>query len=50
MGEYLLNSLMIAIKMGGVDIVLEVQWLESFGTIALNFQYIFMRFSSKGKC
>jgi hypothetical protein len=29
--------------------MLQVQWLHSLGTMALNFQNIFMRFSSKGK-
>ena len=38
MGEYVLNSPMIAIPMEGVDVVLGVQWLQSFGMIALNFQ------------
>jgi hypothetical protein len=49
MGEYLLDSPMIAIQMGGVDIVLGVQWLQSLGTMAFNFQDPFMRFSSEGK-
>jgi hypothetical protein len=49
MGEYLLNSPMIAIQMGGVDVVLGVQWLQSLGTGALNFQKLFMRFSYEGK-
>jgi hypothetical protein len=49
MGEYLLDSPMIAIQMGGVDVVLGVQWLQSLGIMALNFQELFMRFSSKGK-
>ena len=31
MGEYVLNSPMIAIPMGGVDVVLGVQWLQSLG-------------------
>jgi hypothetical protein len=35
--------------MGGVDVVLGVQWLQSLGTMALNFQDHFMRFSSEGK-
>jgi hypothetical protein len=49
MGEYLLDSPMIAIQMGGVDVVLGVQWLQSLGTMALNFQELFMRFSLEGK-
>jgi hypothetical protein len=49
MGEYLLDSPMIAIQMGGVDVVLGVQWLQSLGTMALNFQDLFMRFSSRRK-
>jgi hypothetical protein len=46
MGEYLLDSLMISIQMGGVDVVLEFQWLQSSGIMALNFQYLFIIFSS----
>jgi hypothetical protein len=49
MGEYLLDSPMISIQMGGVDVVLGVQWLQSLGTMTLNFQDIFMIFSSEGK-
>jgi hypothetical protein len=49
MGEYFLDSPMISIQMGGVDVVLGVQWLQSLGTMALNFQDLFMRFSSEGK-
>ena len=37
MGEYVLNSPIISIPMGGVDVVLGVQWLQSLGTIAFNF-------------
>ncbi len=36
---------MIEIQMGGVDVVLEDQGLQSLGTVALNFQDLFMRFS-----
>ena len=35
--------------MGGVDFVLEVQWLQSLGPIAFSFQELFMKFSSEGK-
>ena len=49
MWEYVLNSPMIAIPMGGVDVVLGVQWLKSLGTVALNFQKLFMKFSWEGK-
>jgi hypothetical protein len=44
MGEYVMNSPMIVIPMGGVDIVLGVQWLQSLGTMAFNFQELFMKF------
>jgi hypothetical protein len=49
MGEYVMNSPMISIPMGGVDVVLGVQWLQSFRTMAFNFQEIFMKFSLEGK-
>ena len=44
MGEYVLNSPMIAIPMGGVDVVLGVERLYSLGTISFNFQELFMKF------
>ena len=44
MGEYVLNSPMLSIQMGGVDVVLRVQWLQSLGTIAFNFQELFLIF------
>ena len=49
MGEYVLNSPILSIPMGGVDVVLEVQWLQPLGTIDFNFQEIFMKFSTEGK-
>jgi hypothetical protein len=49
MGEYVMNSPMIAIPMGGVDVVLGIQWLQSLGTVAFNFQELFMKFSLEGK-
>ena len=47
MGEYVLKSPMISIPMGGVDVVLGVQWLQSLGTIPFNFQELVMNFSTK---
>ena len=38
MGEYVLNNPMLSIRMGGANVVLGVQWLQSLGTIAFNFQ------------
>jgi hypothetical protein len=35
--DFLLDSPMFAIQMGGVDVVLGVKWLQSLGTMALNF-------------
>jgi hypothetical protein len=35
--------------MGGIDVVLGIQWLQSLGIVALNFREIFMRFSLDGK-
>ena len=49
MGEYLLNIPMVVIKLVGSNVVLGVQWLQSLGKVALNFQEIFMRFSLEGK-
>ena len=49
MGEYLLNIPMLLIPMGGVDVVLEVQWLQSLGTVAFNFQELFLKFFLEGK-
>eukprot|EP00253_Pinus_taeda_P006169 PITA_06169 len=49
MGEYVVTSPMLSIPMGGADVVLGVQWLQSLGTIAFNFQELFMKFSMEGK-
>jgi len=40
MGKYVFNSPMLLIPMGGVDVLLRVQWLQSLGMIAFNFQEI----------
>ena len=49
MGEYVLTSPMLSIPMGGVDVVLGVQWLQSLGTVAFNFQEIFLNFFFRRK-
>jgi hypothetical protein len=49
MVEYFLDSPMISIQMGGANVILGVQWFYSLGTMALNFQDLFMRFSLEGK-
>jgi hypothetical protein len=49
MGEYVINIPMISIPMGGADVVLGIQWLQSLGTLAFNFQELFMKFSLEGK-
>ena len=43
MGEYVFNSPMISILMGGVDVVLWVHWL--LGMMDFNFHKLFMKFS-----
>ena len=40
---------MLSIPMGGVDVVLRVQWIQSLGTIAFNFQELFINFFAEGK-
>ena len=49
MGEYLLDSPMIAIQMGGDNVVLGVQCLQSLGTLTFNFQELFLKIFSKGR-
>jgi hypothetical protein len=49
MGEYVMNIPMISIPMGGANVVLGIQWLQSLGTMAFNFQELFMKFSLEGK-
>ena len=44
MGEYVLNSPILSIPMGDVDVVIGVQWLQSLGTVAFNFQELFLKF------
>jgi hypothetical protein len=49
MGEYVMKIPMISIPMGGVVVVLGVQWLQPLGTLDFNFQEFFMNFSLEGK-
>jgi hypothetical protein len=49
MGEYVMNSPMISIPMGDADVVLGIQWLQSLGMVAFNFQERFMKFSLERK-
>jgi hypothetical protein len=49
MVDYVMNNPMISIPMGGADVVLGIQWLQSLGTMAFNFQELFMKFSLEGK-
>jgi hypothetical protein len=49
MVEYVMNSLIIDIPMGGANVVLGIQWLQSLGRVAFNFQELFMKFSLEGK-
>jgi hypothetical protein len=49
MAEYVTNSPIIAIPMGGAEFLLRIQWLQSLGMVAFNFQELFMKFSLEGK-
>ena len=49
MGEYVLNIPIPSIPKGGTDVVLGVQWLQSLGTIAFNFQELFLKFFLEGR-
>jgi hypothetical protein len=49
MGEYVMNSPIITIPMGGDDFIVGVQWLKSLGTLTFNFEELFMKFSLEGK-
>ena len=40
---------MLSIPMGGVDVVLGVQWLQYLWTVASNFKELFLNFFSEGK-
>ena len=44
-----MNSPIIAIPMGGANVVLEVQLLQSLGVVSFKFQEFVMKFSREGK-
>jgi hypothetical protein len=46
MWEYVLNSPMISILMGGANFVLGVQWLQSLGTVVVHFKELLIQFYS----
>jgi hypothetical protein len=48
MGEYNLESPMYGIPIGGVYVVLGIQWLRTLGTISTNYKELFMRFELEG--
>ena len=49
MGGYIFNSPILSIPMGGADVALGVQWFQSLGMIAFNFQEVFLNFFWEGK-
>jgi len=48
MGDYNLATIMYAISVGGVDMVLGVQWLKTLRNITMNLKEHFMRFKLNG--
>ena len=48
MGEYNLESPMYAFPIGGVDVVMGIQWLRTLGTVSTNYKQLFMRFELEG--
>jgi hypothetical protein len=48
MGEYNLENPMYVIPIGGVDIVMGIQWLRTLGTMSTNYKDLFMRFELAG--
>jgi hypothetical protein len=48
MGEYNLVIPTYAIPIGGVDVVLGIQWLRTLGIFSTNYNELFMRFELEG--
>ena len=49
MHEYNLESDFFAVPLGGVDVLLGIQWLQTLGTYSTNHQENFIEFQSFGK-
>ena len=49
MGEYVLNNPILSIPMGGANVVLGAQWLQSLGMVPFNFQELFLNYFLEGK-
>ena len=48
--DFNLESELYIVPLGGVDVVLGVQWLQTLGTCSANHQKHFMKFKCQGKC
>ena len=48
MGGYVLNTTILSITMGVVNVVLVVQWLQSLGAIDIYFQECLLKIVSEG--
>ena len=49
MQEYNLESDFFAVPLGGIDVVLGIQWLQTLGTYSANHQEHFIEFHAFGK-
>jgi len=47
MGDYHLKSHMFSISMGGCDSVLGVEWIRTLGSITMDYQELYMRFTQE---
>jgi hypothetical protein len=48
MGEYKLEIPMYDISIGGVDVVMGIQWLRTLGIVSTYYKELFMRFELEG--
>jgi len=49
MGQYHLKSHIFSINMGSYDIVLNVEWLHTLGSILIDFKELTMQFQQEGQ-